>query len=363
MKGDGYLDHYGFHFNMSHGFRLSAPFDKRTNLPMLPLSLASGNPMEFQPSAFWSQAFGFDDVDQSEWSVFLNVTDDENTSLSTAQKELLLWHQRLSHINIQDVRRLVQPPGIAHSHADPARELRLPQILPVRNPGAASTAALCKCGACLMAKARRRSSKTSTEIRNPNSDRILRRDHISPGDCLSTDHYSSPIRGRRLNTYGRRTDRDGYVGGAMYVDHASSKLFSILQQNFDAAETISGKQFIEDEAKSLGFKIKSYHSDNGIFTSEEFQQHCRLQNQTISFCGVGAKHQRTVWRNVPLVRLATLLVLISSIPHVEVARPVQYEFVEFCSQLCRLDLQSHSKKRSWWSVSRRNLVRFSLQSR
>ncbi len=43
-----------------------------------------------------------------------------------------------------------------------------------------------------------------------------------------------------------------------------------------------------------GFKIKNYHSNNGIFSSAEFKDHCDRQRKKYSFNGVGAKHQNGI---------------------------------------------------------------------
>jgi hypothetical protein len=68
-------------------------------------------------------------------------------------------------------------------------------------------------------------------------------------------------------------------------------------------------------ALDKGFKIKRYHSDNGIFASAEFKQHCALQHQNYSFSGVGAKHQNGIaerniktvaqWARANMLHLAT----------------------------------------------------------
>ena len=45
--------------------------------------------------------------------------------------------------------------------------------------------------------------------------------------------------------------------------------------------------FAQDE----GFKIKSYYSDNGIFSSFEFNSDCEKLEQKINYSGVDARHQ------------------------------------------------------------------------
>jgi hypothetical protein len=55
-------------------------------------------------------------------------------------------------------------------------------------------------------------------------------------------------------------------------------------------------------AQEEGFKIKSYHSDNGIFATANFKAHCEHSHQTYSFSGVGAKYQNSIAeRNIKMV--------------------------------------------------------------
>ncbi len=55
-------------------------------------------------------------------------------------------------------------------------------------------------------------------------------------------------------------------------------------------------------ARDEGFKIKKYHSDNCIFSSADFKDHCDSLQIKYSFSGVGAKHQHGVAeRNIKTV--------------------------------------------------------------
>jgi transposase InsO family protein len=122
----------------------------------------------------------------------------------------------------------------------------------------------------------------------------LKRDHLTPGACISCDHFVSPTKARRVDGFGRNTHHSGYEGGAIYVDHASGKVFCHLQSSLDAADTIRGKQILEKDAQDCGHRVLKYHSDNGIFASAEFRDHCDKLNQDLSFSGVGAHHQNGV---------------------------------------------------------------------
>lgn len=96
---------------------------------------------------------------------------------------------------------------------------------------------------------------------------------------------------------GFTSSRHGYTCGTIYVDHASGFVFVGHQRTTSAEETIRSKMIVEQSAKDAGFSIKEYHSDDGIFSSKEFKQHCTSQGQKQSFSGVGAKFQNAVAEN------------------------------------------------------------------
>ena len=51
---------------------------------------------------------------------------------------------------------------------------------------------------------------------------------------------------------------------------------------------------VEREAAKIGVTIKSYHSDNGVFSLQEFHAHCQALNQKLTFSDVGAHHQNGI---------------------------------------------------------------------
>ncbi len=128
----------------------------------------------------------------------------------------------------------------------------------------------------------------------------MKRDHIAPGDCISTDHYLSPINGRLYTSFGR--EQRGYSCGTIFVDHSSGKVFNYPQLSTTAADTIRSKRILERLAYDEGIKIKSYHSDNGVFASTAFREDCIANSQQFSFSGVGAHHQNGIAeRNIKTV--------------------------------------------------------------
>ena len=52
------------------------------------------------------------------------------------------------------------------------------------------------------------------------------------------------------------------------------------------------KEVFEEWLKEQAWvEIKHYHSDNGVFTAEDFREDCKEKYQKQSFSGVGAQHQ------------------------------------------------------------------------
>jgi hypothetical protein len=68
-------------------------------------------------------------------------------------------------------------------------------------------------------------------------------------------------------------------------------MFESHQRTTSTSDTIRGKLRVEQEAADVGVTIKRYYTDNGVFASCEFRNHCAALDQTLSFSGVGAHHQ------------------------------------------------------------------------
>jgi hypothetical protein len=83
------------------GVTISAPYDSSSNLPCLQLTN-----LPPATSQFFAHSCDFADADADAWATFLSVTSPTNINLDPEEKELLLWHQRLSHISLDKVRRL-----------------------------------------------------------------------------------------------------------------------------------------------------------------------------------------------------------------------------------------------------------------
>jgi hypothetical protein len=78
------------------------------------------------------------------------------------------------------------------------------------------------------------------------------------------------------------------------VDHASRFLHFTPHISTGADEAIAAKLRFELLASGYDRRIKCYHTDNGIFTTKHFHQHCLQNHQQITFCGVNAHHQKGI---------------------------------------------------------------------
>ena len=146
------------------------------------------------------------------------------------------------------------------------------------------------CPACQLSRHHRKTPTSHRTTVDRNQQMELERDHIKPGDKISMDQYSTSTPGRLLH------NRDGsrslkYVGGTLFVDHASGYIHIHNQVSMRAGNTLVGKRNFEAIARDCGVKLKSFHADNHPFGAAEFMEDIELQGQTVTFSGVGAHHQ------------------------------------------------------------------------
>jgi hypothetical protein len=85
-----------------------------------------------------------------------------------------------------------------------------------------------------------------------------------------------------------------YHAATLFVDHVSRYIHVTPNRSTGADEALESKRLFEREALSHGVQVLSYHSDNGIFASNEFKAACAALNQHIDYCAVGAHHQNGI---------------------------------------------------------------------
>jgi hypothetical protein len=266
--------------SLDNGIELCAIFCPRSNLPILPLTTKIKG-----KNKFWDNTFGYTLSNVSDTSSILSQV---NTNLSSSQKELLLWHQHLLHALLNLIQILMQDRKCLKDKSNNEVSLHSGPFITAKSQAPICNTSTMKCAACLCAKAHIRSPENLNPCRS-NVGMSLKRGHVQLGDCISADHYISLVPGHLPHTFGQ--EKHGYTCGSLFVDHASGKNFNFCQYSITANKTIKSAQRLESMAKQENIKVKKYHSDNGIFASTAFKNHCESQQQEFSFGGVGAHHQ------------------------------------------------------------------------
>jgi transposase InsO family protein len=240
-------------------------------------------------SDVWAQCFCFSALDCKAWSRHLH--DEINQNLTLAQRELMLWHQKLSHAGLTSIHNLCRQ---RRTPKVTTEEDLIPLLAGIKMPSDVCNNLLC--GSCAAAKAHRK----QPGIHPANSGKkhsSLRPSDIRPGDCISCDHYGSPVKGRVVSSSGHSSTQLGYECGCIFVDNASGYMLHQPQRSMAAGDTIRSKLVLEREAADVGVKIKAIHTDNGVFNSAEFRAHCKSMKQNLGFSAVGAHHQNGIAEN------------------------------------------------------------------
>ena len=285
LQGYGYQDDSEYIINLPQfDLVLQAKYGL-SNLPVLPMNPSAS------PTARWNDVFLVSESDRNCWNQ--SQLDAKNQNLTLAQQELLNWHHKLSHIGISKIHYLCRQRKQVLKSPKDICELRDGPFLPCTYNVPYSVCDNLLCTACCISKASRRKPNIHAAGKIE-KEMSLKEGHLSPGDCISCDHYISPVPGRVIATSGHSSSAHGYTAGTIYVDHSSGWIFHRPQKSTTADETIRGKLLLEREASDVNVKIKAYHSDNGIFSSKDFRAHCNSLNQELSFSGVGAKFQNGV---------------------------------------------------------------------
>jgi hypothetical protein len=242
-------------------------------------------------SCFWSNAFGLSMTNLDEINKIKSTLSQFNTNLSSSQKELLLWHQWLSHASISWVQMLMCDKSFLPCNNDRITALHKGPFIKSKSCTPTCDTMSPKCMACLCAKAAVRLPINSLSCKSAKTN-ILKVNHLQPGDCISADYYFSPVHGCIPTSFGK--EKIGYTCESLFVDHTSGKIFNFPQYSNNAKETIDSALRLEAIAREEGINIKHYHSDNGIFLTNEFKTHCDARHIKYLFSGVGAKHQHGI---------------------------------------------------------------------
>mmetsp|Transcript_15113 Transcript_15113/g.42020 ORF Transcript_15113/g.42020 Transcript_15113/m.42020 type:complete len:231 (-) Transcript_15113:961-1653(-) len=147
-----------------------------------------------------------------------------NWTLTIEQRQLLLWHNRLGHINFGHVQRL-----LAKAQVNKTR-----MIQPSNNKSSHCPTPLCE--ACQYAKQKRvtpPSRQTQSIAANEGKSSLV---IVHSGQSVSVDLYQCSARGRLPETYGKDKDSIQYTCGALFVDHATRLVHHAHQCTTTASE-------------------------------------------------------------------------------------------------------------------------------
>ena len=308
------MDNVGLHLslptNQAKNPTLSFPFNAVNNLPMM---LPSHHP--HFTSAMYSSCQSGDkihaavnklspilkDIPVVEHFDFLTTRDtmeqlflngDQRANLSSAQLELRLLHNKMGHVHMKRIQKLVHHEKPLDSRGSEG-ELIPPVVFRSRF-AKTKTCSMPLCRSCALSKMTKQKTNTQHHTNDPAKEMALQREHLSPGACISWDQYVVPHRGRLYTSAGRERESFQFGGGNLAVDHASKRVFIHHQTSLDASHTLVGKRLLERDARDVGVTIKRYHADNGIFASAEFKADCELKEQRLTFSASNSHHQNGV---------------------------------------------------------------------
>jgi transposase InsO family protein len=141
------------------------------------------------------------------------------------------------------------------------------------------------CPACAFGKARRISHKTHTGQ--------ISKDHIKPGDGVSSDGLESGTPGRPFTTKGSAS-KLCYLYVSFWVDHASSYVYVTFHCSKAASELVRSKLEFEQFSPRFGIQIKNIRADNGVYSAQLFRDSCTRNQQILTFCAIGAHWQNGI---------------------------------------------------------------------
>ncbi len=108
-----------------------------------------------------------------------------------------------------------------------------------------------------------------------------------------SDGFEAGVPGRGMTTGGSPTNKT-YRYCSFWVDHYSQFVYVTMHESKRTEELVKSKLEFEDFASRYGVRIKSIRADNGVYTTRLFQESCQRQQQTLTFCAVGAHWQNGI---------------------------------------------------------------------
>jgi hypothetical protein len=239
----------GIHLFLN-GHNISALYQTHHNLPILNTA----------PTIACYQAFCHHTQSTTLPSSPSGVSNPVAAPLTLAQQIKLQWHQRLNHVNFDQLHRWMRQGLLKVS----------PEVISSPPP---------VCQACSYGKATRRSHTNCTSP--------IDGAHLKPGDGVSADQLEAGCPGIIPTSKGSPISAH-YQFCNVWIDHHSRLIFLTMHQRKDAREMLQSKQAFEAFSKRHGVTIRRIRADNGVYTSQLFRAFCDTNAQQLTFCGVGS---------------------------------------------------------------------------
>jgi hypothetical protein len=218
----------------------------------------------------------------------LNPSSPIGNNLTKPQLTKLQWHQRLNHINFNQLTSWMRQ---GHIKVDPA-VINCPDPI---------------CAACQYGKARRRSHSSDTGR--------IDKDASAPGDGISADQLEAGTPGIVPTNKGSPTSAT-YKYCNFWVDHYSRFIYITMHQKKDAKEMLASKLEFEAFCSRYNVRVKNIRADNGIYSSQMFRMSCDQQNQSLTLCGVGSHWQNGIAeRTIGVVQNTARTILLHAMTH------------------------------------------------
>jgi len=111
------------------------------------------------------------------------------------------------------------------------------------------------------------------------------------GQKIFVDQYESSTKGCLSPSKGQESPLQMYFCGTFFYNAASQQIQVIHQVSLGIMDTINAKNQFEQDAMQCGVTVKAYHTDNGIFTCQQFCDMLVDANQGHQISGVSTHHQ------------------------------------------------------------------------
>ena len=164
----------------------------------------------------------FDKYGSTMGHAFPGVGVPDNRNLSSAQKELLLWHWKLG-ISMQRVQELMK---VAEMHEESGAVTAMDRVIKPKIKSAANCP-IPVCQSCQLSRAKLRKPKVTKSKAISDQEGALSRDKYCTGDFVSMDQYVVKTPGRLPTGYGKEAGHNMFHGGILFSGMLLQSIFML----------------------------------------------------------------------------------------------------------------------------------------